>query len=99
MKKSKKTRKSYSAEFKIQAIELAKEWGVKKASDKLGLLGRQTLAAWVRYDKKVSFDKEFRASEELKMELKKVKKELEETRKINAILKDAAAFFCKENVK
>ena len=98
-KKPSKPKKFFNSEFKTQAIELAKELGVRKASEKLGMPAHQTLAAWVRFDKKLSSDKDFRLSEELKVELKKVKKELDESRKINAILKDAAAFFCRENVK
>ena len=36
-KKTVNTRKSYSQEFKIQAIELAKELGSQKAAEKLGM--------------------------------------------------------------
>ena len=95
MQKKTRSRKTYSSEFKTQAIDLAKELGVKNAAEKLGIPGHQTLAAWVRYDKKISSDKEFRSSEELKVELKKVKKELEEKNKIIAILKDATVFFAR----
>ena len=98
--KKMKSRKTYTSEFKTQAIDLAKELGVKKAAEKLGIPGQLDWNThWVRYDKKISSDKEFRSSEELKAELKKVKKELEEKNKIIAILKDATVFFCKENVK
>ena len=97
--KKMKSRKTYTSEFKTQAIDLAKELGVKKAAEKLGISNSQTLAAWVRYNKKIAEDAEFRSTEELKKELKKVKKELEEERKVTAILRDAAVFFCRENVK
>ena len=56
-KKSNKSRKSYSPEFK--AIDLAKDLGVKKAAEKLGSPGIQTLAAWVRRKKKMDEDVEF----------------------------------------
>ena len=91
--KKMKSRKTYTSEFKTQAIDLAKELGVKKAAEKLGISNSQTLAAWVRYNKKIAEDAEFRSTEELKKELKKVKKELEEERKVTAILRDAAVFF------
>ena len=93
------TRKSYPEDFKRQAIDLAKELGLKKAADKLGRPGIQTLAKWVRHDRKMEEDAEYRSSEELKKELKIVKKQLAEERQTVAILKDAAAFFCKENAK
>ena len=100
MKKPKmKSRKSYPPEFKAQAIELAKELGSKEAAEKLGIASSQTLAAWVRYDRKMKNDAEFRSLQELKEENKKLKKALEKERKVIAILKDAAAFFCQENVK
>ena len=86
--KKMKSRKTYTSEFKAQAIDLAKKLGVKNAAEKWGILGHQTLAAWVRYDKKISSDKEFRSSEELK----KVK---EDKNKIIAILKDATVFFAR----
>ena len=46
-RKTIKNRKSYSQEFKAQAIELAKELGAKKAAKKLEIKNFQTLAAWV----------------------------------------------------
>ena len=50
--KKTKTRTSYSPEFKVQAIELAKEIGALQAAEKLGIGSFQTLSAWVRYSKK-----------------------------------------------
>ena len=85
-KKSGRSRKSYSPEYKSQAIDLAKDWGVKKAAAKLGYPGIQTLAAWVRREKKMTEDAEFRYWEALKAENKKLKKELDDLRKTNAIL-------------
>ena len=95
--KSIKSAKTYTEEFKKQALELARELGTKKAAEKLGILWPQTLAKWVKHARKMEEDGEFRSSEELKAENKKLKKELAEERKITAILKDAAAFFCMEN--
>ena len=99
IKKEAKNRRSYSPEFKKQAIELAKEMGSKQAAEKLGISNFQTLGAWARYDKKMVEDAEFRTMEELKAENKKLKKELENEKKVVAILKDAAAFFCQETLK
>ena len=99
VRKTVKVRKSYSQEFKIQAIELAKELGSKKAAEKLGINHFQTLAAWVRYSKKMAGDEEFRTMEQLKAENKKLRKELTDERQNVAILKDCARFFCMENGK
>ena len=98
-KKKKKIRQTYSAEFKSQAIELAKDIGIKAASQKLGIENCQTLGGWVRYDKKLAQNTEFQELERLKAENKRLKKELEiEKRSVN-ILKTAAAFFCQDQLK
>jgi len=100
MKKTKKkTRKFYSPEFKTQAIELAKEIGTKQAAEKLGIESFQTLSAWIRYSKKIDENAEFQELESVKKEIKKLKKELETEKKAVAILKDAAAFFCQDQLK
>ncbi|MCY4523649.1 MAG: transposase [Halobacteriovoraceae bacterium] len=78
--KTVKIRKSYSKEFKTQAIELAKELGAKKAVEKLDIKNFQTLAAWIRYSKKMDEDEEFHTMKQLKVEIKKLKKELADER-------------------
>lgn len=98
-RKQSKSRESYSPEFKTQAIQLANEIGTKEAAEKLGIKSVQTISAWVRYSKKIEKDVEFRELEEAKKEIKKLKKELESERKAVAILKDAAAFFCQDQLK
>ena len=98
-KKTTRKKKTYSADFKRQAIDLAKELGVRKAVEKLGMPEIQTLGKWVRHDRKMAEDAEYRSTEELKKELKSVKKQLAEEKKAVAILKDAAAFFCKEGAR
>lgn len=98
-KQQKKTKRHYTSEFKTQAIELAKEIGVKEAADKLGIDKIQTLSLWVRRSIKLAENSEFKENERLKAENKKLKKELETERKVVAILKDATVFFCKEQLK
>lgn len=98
-KKQRKTRKSYSSEFKAQAIELAKEIGATEAAEKLGIESPQTLGAWLRYSKKMEQDQEFRELEEAKKEIKRLRRELESEKKSVAILRDAAAFFCQDQWK
>jgi len=101
MKKEQKKRakRSYSPEFKAQAIELAKEIGVKETAKKLGIKSLPTITSWVRYSKKMEQDDEFRELEEAKKEIKRLKRELESEKKSVAILKDAAAFFCQDHLK
>ena len=98
-KQTKKTRKSYPSDFKEQAIQLAREIGTKEAAEKLGIESVQTISAWVRYSKKLNENQEFRELEEAKAEIKKLRKQAEEDKKVIAILKDAAAFFCQDHLK
>ena len=98
-KQKEKPRNSYSSEFKIQAIELAKEIGPKKAADKLGIKSLQTISAWIRYSKKMDEDTDFKELEEAKKEIKRLKKELESEQKAVAILRDATVFFCQDHLK
>jgi transposase len=93
-------RKSYTPDFKRQAIALAEELGsIPEAAEKLGIKSVQTLAAWIRHAKKKTTDTAYSELQEAKEELKRVKKELEKEKKITAILRDATAFFCQENQK
>ena len=94
-----RARKSYSLEFKRQAVELAAELGTRKAAVKLGIPSPNTLAAWFRHRRRLDEDERFRTVEELRRELKRTRRELEESRKNEAILRDAAAFFCRESQK
>ena len=98
-KKTKKTRKSYTLEFKAQAIDLAKEIGAREAAQKLGIENFQTLSAWIRYSNKIDENEEFKKLEEARAEIKRLKKELETEKKTVAILRDATAFFCQNPSK
>jgi len=100
MKKTqKRTKRHYPEEFKEQAINLAKEIGTKEAAEKLDIEKVQTLAAWVRYSKKIEENADFKELEEARKEIKRLKKELDIEKKSVAILKDAAAFFCQDHLK
>lgn len=94
-----KKRQSYSPEFKKQAIELAKEIGTRQAAQKLGIESIHTLGAWVRYSNKIDINDEFAELEAAKAEIKKLRKQANEDKKVIAILKDAAAFFSQEHLK
>ena len=95
-----KSRKSYTPEFKKQAISLATELdSIPEAAEKLGIKSVQTLAAWIRHDKKKTSDSAYSELLEAKEEIKRLKKDLEKEKKVTAILRDATAFFCQENQK
>ena len=94
-----KTRIPRTPEFKKQAIALATEIGVTEAAEKLGIKSVQTLASWVRHDKKKNTDSAYKELMEAKEEIKRLKKDLEKEKKVTAILRDATAFFCQENQK
>lgn len=95
-----KGRKSYTPEFKKQAISLANELdSIPEAAEKLGIKSVQTLAAWIRHDKKKTSDSAYSELLDAKEEIKRLKKDLEKEKKVTAILRDATAFFCQENQK
>lgn len=94
-----KTRK-YTREFKQQAVALGEEIGYRDASQKLGI-PFTTVWAWKnkvsangghamsKMNEKVNYEDE----------LKKAQKEIAELKKINIILKSAAAFFSQDHLK
>jgi transposase-like protein len=94
-----KARIPRTPEFKKQAITLANELGVPEAAEKLGIKSVQTLASWVRNDKKKNTDSAYNELMEAKEEIKRLKKDLDKEKKVTAILRDATAFFCLENQK
>lgn len=89
----KKKRAHHSPEFKEQAVKLAGDIGVREAAQKLGI-GLQSLGNWCRHAKKLEEDSEYREIEELRAEVKKLKKELDVEKRSVSILQDAARFFC-----
>lgn len=89
----------YDTSFKDQAVALAEEIGVKKAKEKLGIKNEQTLGNWVKKKNKKNETDSGAELAALREENKKLKKELDREKKITAILKDAAAFFCQDHLK
>jgi transposase-like protein len=89
-----KVAKSYTPEFKKQAISLATELdSIPETAEKLGIKSVQTLATWIRHDKKKTSDSAYSELLEAKEEIKRLKKDLEKEKKVTAILRDATAFF------
>lgn len=96
----KKNRKTYPREFKIEALELAKQLGnLAAASRQLGI-SDSLLYSWkeqLKFDEKGTRSAMEAAAES--DEVKRLRKENEELKKVNYILKKAAAFFSQDHLK
>lgn len=94
----KRTRRRFSQEFKVQAVELAEQLGsFRVAAERLGV-SDDSIRLW-----KSTFDGTSKGSvaeqaQEVE-EIKKLKKQIIELEKTNYILKKAAAFFSQDHLK
>lgn len=93
-------RKKYTKEFQEQSVALAHEIGYSQTSRQLGV-SVSSLHKWSEKQKKSEIENSENKSKNINYEeeYKKVKKELEEQKKINTILKAAAAFFSQDHLK
>lgn len=94
-------RRRYTKEFKIQALELAQQLGsYASAARQLGIRD-SSLHAW-KQNFKVSLDLKSKPAADALAdaeEIKRLKRENEELKKTNYILKRAAAFFSQDHLK
>lgn len=94
-------KKQYTKEFKIQALELAKGLGsIPRAAKQLGVK-ESTLYNW-KSTLKFSFEDKPRTPAEAMAELeelRRLRRENEELKTVNYILKKAAAFFSQDHLK
>ena len=96
--------RTYTDEFKAQALKLAKEIGTKRAAEELGV-PKNTLGTWVHKAKKGEVDpgKGEQTPEtaltlaaevqELRKQLKAQEKEIKRLNELNEFLEEASAFF------
>lgn len=91
----KKTPRKYTAEFKRQAVNLANDLGVKKASRQLGI-SETNIHNW-RTKQRVSEQPAIEVS--MAEENRRLREENADLRKVNHILKAAAAFFSQDHLK
>ena len=94
MKKSKGSKKSYSTEFKMEAVARRKSVGQTKASEELGI-APSTLYRWsienLNNNNNVPTNKP--SYETLEKENRQLKKELRYVEEINRVLKKSTAIF------
>jgi transposase-like protein len=94
-------KKSYTTEFKIQALELVKQTGsYSEAARQLGI-GDNLLHAW---KKRFNFSLETKGKSAAQAvaeteEVRRLKKQIQDLEKTNYILKKAAAFFSQDHLK
>ncbi len=93
-----KTKKrTYTQEFKQQAAELARNIGVCRAAKQLGV-PMSSVNGWTKKSKGVE-EKSTEPKVNLQEENRRLRKEVEELKKVNHILKRAAAFFSQDHLK
>ena len=97
-----KKQKSYSPEFKAEAVKLVLEQGIQQslAARQLGI-PEGTLAGWAASARKATQSISVpgtRSASDLLAEVAKLRKELAEARMERDILKKAAAYFAKESL-
>lgn len=97
----KRIKRTFTQEFKIQAMELAEQMGSnEKAAEKLGIssdsirLWRRKLGRNITKDTRTVAQAMSEAEE-----IKKLRKQISELEKTNYILKKAAAFFSQDHLK
>ena len=109
-KPTKREARSYSKEYKIEAVKLGQQIGCKKAALELGIPDG-TVSGWMHNARKGGIDTGLgtqtpqsaltQASEiqRLKEELRAVNKEIKRLREENAFLEEASAFFAASRQK
>lgn len=94
-KKARRTRRTYTPEFKAEAIKLVLEGGLSRAQAARDLgVAESVLGRWVQKAREAQAGDALTTAE--RAELKRLRKEVGVLRKERDILKKAAAFFAKE---
>lgn len=92
--------KSYTEEFKREAVARSQAVGVTKACEELGLTS-SSIYGWIKKysDSKTSKKIEKPSYEDLEKEVRKLKKELGYMEEINKVLKKSTAIFSSDQIK
>ena len=95
-----KSRQRYTAEFKADAVRLVVEqdYSCAEAARRLGI-SANNVVRWVRQhrEQQEAADQGMPSPQDLKAELRRLRKEIERLRMEREILKKAAAFFANES--
>jgi transposase len=95
-----KTRKTYADEFKKQAVELAESMNNYTGAAKQLGISDSLIHSWKRINfNSPDAEKKAKVYSDPETELKKLRKENAELKKVNYILKSAAAFFSQDHLK
>jgi len=98
----KRTRRSFTNEFKVQAVELSEQIGSNdEAASRLGIKA-DNIRTWKRQLGRKSNSKDSRTPAQVMAdleEIKRLKKQVSDLEKTNYILKKAAAFFSQDHLK
>ena len=90
--------KHYTEEFKIQAVDLAESLGsIRGAAKQLGI-NEMSIRGWLKQKRMNHEISEVSPGSSLQ-ELSRLRKENAELKKVNQILKAAAAVFCQDQFK
>ena len=96
MKETKRSRPTYTNEFKEQAIAKCLKSGVTKTSQELGV-STASLRKWIKKEETgTSSTENSKKFEELEKENRRLRKELSYVNEINEILKKSTAIFSKK---
>ncbi len=91
-------RRTFTPEFKSQAVQLAKDLkSISEAGKQLGV-SESVVRVWVKKSAEVGAIQEQDPSFSVE-EFRRIQKENEKLRKVNQILKSAAAFFSQDHLK
>ena len=93
----KKKNRQYTSEFKQQAAELAIRIGIGRAAEQLGVCVGN-VQRW-KTDANDGKPQSKKIQVNLEDENRRLQKEVDELRKVNFILKKAAAFFSQDHLK
>ena len=95
-----KLKRKYTEEYKEEAVRLAESMGsIAGAARQLGI-GASLLHGWKeKLREKSSASQSQESFENANLEIRRLKKENEQLKKINVILKTAAAFFSQDHLK
>ena len=96
-KRGGKAMKRYDQNFKVEALKLSDDIGVKKACEQLNVT-YGTLAGWRKRRAKKNKE-EKNVDGDIQKENNRLKKEIAELKNANEVLKDALTFFVQDRKK